>query len=221
MCNRIRNCPDSSRHPSSDVMGQYLRAVRQAIDAIEATQLPGIRQAAEPVRRDDPGRPAGPRLRHGPLADGRRGDVPALRLVPGLPSDRRAVDELSQPGGRRQRPAPGDVPGERPGVRPGPLAELRRDPRRRASGHLQQRLQCGDDRRGARGQVAGDVRRGPDLAGQRRGSTSRHESGKKLHEVADLVLDQQAPPGDSAVWVPGWRRPSRLSRASQAARSST
>jgi uncharacterized phosphosugar-binding protein len=32
-------------------------------------------------------------------------------------------------------------------------------------------------------------------------STSRHESGKKLHEVADVVLDQQAPPGDSAVWI--------------------
>src|SRR5881409_2828176 len=32
-------------------------------------------------------------------------------------------------------------------------------------------------------------------------SSSRHESGKKLHEVAELVLDQQAPPGDSAVWV--------------------
>ncbi len=26
-------------------------------------------------------------------------------------------------------------------------------------------------------------------------STSRHQSGRKLHEVADLVLDQQAPPG--------------------------
>jgi uncharacterized phosphosugar-binding protein len=32
-------------------------------------------------------------------------------------------------------------------------------------------------------------------------STSRHESGKKLHEVADLVLDQRAPAGDSAVWI--------------------
>src|SRR3954451_25421133 len=32
-------------------------------------------------------------------------------------------------------------------------------------------------------------------------SASRHESGKKLHEVADLVLDQKAPPGDSAVWI--------------------
>ena len=86
---------------------------------------PAIRAGGRAVRRDDPGGPAGPRLRHGPLADGRRGDVPALRLVPGLPPDRRAVDDLSQPGRRGQRPAAGDVPGERPGLRPGPLAELR------------------------------------------------------------------------------------------------
>jgi uncharacterized phosphosugar-binding protein len=32
-------------------------------------------------------------------------------------------------------------------------------------------------------------------------SASRHESGRKLHEIADLVLDQQAPAGDSAVWI--------------------
>src|SRR6516225_3001362 len=28
-------------------------------------------------------------------------------------------------------------------------------------------------------------------------SASRHQSGKKLHQAADLVLDQKAPPGDS------------------------
>jgi uncharacterized phosphosugar-binding protein len=38
-------------------------------------------------------------------------------------------------------------------------------------------------------------------------STSRHESGRKLHEVADLVLDQHAPAGDSAVWIPGLETP--------------
>jgi uncharacterized phosphosugar-binding protein len=38
-------------------------------------------------------------------------------------------------------------------------------------------------------------------------SLSRHESGKKLHEVADLVLDQLAPAGDSAVWVTGLETP--------------
>ncbi len=38
-------------------------------------------------------------------------------------------------------------------------------------------------------------------------STSRHESGKKLHEVVDLVLDQQAPAGDSVVWITGLPTP--------------
>jgi uncharacterized phosphosugar-binding protein len=38
-------------------------------------------------------------------------------------------------------------------------------------------------------------------------STSRHESGQKLHEIADVVLDQQAPAGDSAVWVEGLETP--------------
>ena len=38
-------------------------------------------------------------------------------------------------------------------------------------------------------------------------SRSKHESGRKLHEVADLVLDQHAPPGDSAVWIDGLPTP--------------
>jgi uncharacterized phosphosugar-binding protein len=38
-------------------------------------------------------------------------------------------------------------------------------------------------------------------------SSSRHESGRKLHEVADLVLDQHAPAGDSAVWIAGLETP--------------
>jgi uncharacterized phosphosugar-binding protein len=38
-------------------------------------------------------------------------------------------------------------------------------------------------------------------------SDSRHDSRRKLHEVADLVLDQQAPPGDSVVWIPGLETP--------------
>lgn len=38
-------------------------------------------------------------------------------------------------------------------------------------------------------------------------SVARHESGKKLHEVADLVLDHHAPPGDAAVWVDGLDTP--------------
>ena len=38
-------------------------------------------------------------------------------------------------------------------------------------------------------------------------SISRHESGKKLHEVAAVVIDQNAPAGDSAVWIEGLETP--------------
>jgi uncharacterized phosphosugar-binding protein len=38
-------------------------------------------------------------------------------------------------------------------------------------------------------------------------SSSRHQSGQKLHEVAEIVLDQHAPAGDSAVWVGGLETP--------------
>lgn len=40
-----------------------------------------------------------------------------------------------------------------------------------------------------------------------RASEAKHSSGRKLHEVADLVLDQHAPAGDSAVWVPDLETP--------------
>jgi uncharacterized phosphosugar-binding protein len=36
---------------------------------------------------------------------------------------------------------------------------------------------------------------------------SKHQSGKKLHEVADLTLDQRAPAGDSTVWIEGLETP--------------
>jgi uncharacterized phosphosugar-binding protein len=38
-------------------------------------------------------------------------------------------------------------------------------------------------------------------------SISRHESGKKLHEVAALTIDQSAPAGDSVVWIEGLETP--------------
>lgn len=38
-------------------------------------------------------------------------------------------------------------------------------------------------------------------------STSRHESGRRLTDFADLVLDQRAPAGDAAVWVEGLETP--------------
>jgi uncharacterized phosphosugar-binding protein len=38
-------------------------------------------------------------------------------------------------------------------------------------------------------------------------STTKHAAGQKLHQVADLVLDQHAPAGDSAVWIDGLETP--------------
>jgi uncharacterized phosphosugar-binding protein len=38
-------------------------------------------------------------------------------------------------------------------------------------------------------------------------STSKHESGHKLGDVADTVIDQHAPAGDSAVWIEGLTTP--------------
>ncbi len=38
-------------------------------------------------------------------------------------------------------------------------------------------------------------------------SAPRHETGQKLHQVADLVIDQRAPAGDSAAWVAGLETP--------------
>ena len=40
-----------------------------------------------------------------------------------------------------------------------------------------------------------------------RGSSSKHDSGRKLFEVADLTIDQRAPAGDSAVWIEGLETP--------------
>ena len=38
-------------------------------------------------------------------------------------------------------------------------------------------------------------------------SESRHDSGRRLGEVADVILDHHAPPGDSAVWIEGLATP--------------
>ncbi len=38
-------------------------------------------------------------------------------------------------------------------------------------------------------------------------SESKHHSGQKLADVADLVLDQRAPAGDSVVWLEGMAMP--------------
>ncbi len=179
-----------------DVLSQYLAAVRAAIDAIEATQLPLIREAAAHFATTINQGPFGPRLRHWTFADGRRGDVSALWLVPGLSSDRRAVDDVSQRGRGGQRAAAGDVSGKRSGLRPGSLAQLRDLARRRTTGHLHQRLQRRDDRCGLGGKEAGNVGRGPDVAGSCRRLGLAARVGQKT------ARDGRCGPGPAG---PGWR----------------
>lgn len=40
-----------------------------------------------------------------------------------------------------------------------------------------------------------------------RSSPAKHSSGKKLADVADVVIDNGAPPEDSIIWVEGWDEP--------------
>ena len=106
--------PDHRAAPSSfvdDVSTEptrYLAAAKDLLDRLESQserRRPG-RDAL--CRRDRRGR-ARPPLRHRPLPHPGRGDVPALRLLSRLPSDRGALDDLPHAGRRRERPAPGDV----------------------------------------------------------------------------------------------------------------
>ena len=101
-------------------------------------------EVAAAVRGRDRRRRARPPLRHRPLADPGRGDVPALRLVSGLPPDRRALDDLPHAGRRRERAAAGDV--HRAGR--GPRRDDPRQLRARAAGR-DDRLQRGRPDRGA------------------------------------------------------------------------
>src|SRR5689334_439690 len=193
--------------PPADVLAQYLAAVRRAVDAIEATQLDAVRAAA--------GRFAATIL--------------AGRLVHvfGTGHSRMAVEELF--------PRYGSFPGFHPIVElsmtyhnPVVGANGQRQAmflenvqgfgpvlwRNFATAPEDALLAISTSGCNA---VTIDVA----LEAQRLGmfvvalpamahagaSASRHESGRKLHEIADLVLDQQAPAGDSAVWVAGLETP--------------
>ena len=84
----------------------------------------GHRRSGGAVRRRDRQRRPRPSVRHRAQPHPRRGDVPALRLVPGVPPDRRAVDDVPHPGRRRQRAAAGDVHRARRGPRRGDPVQL-------------------------------------------------------------------------------------------------
>ncbi len=192
---------------STDVLAQYLRAVREAVDAIEATQLGAVREAARRFARAI----LGGRLVH----------------VFGTGHSRMAVEEMF--------PRYGSFPGFHPivelsmsyhnqvvganGQRQAMFLEnvqgfgpvLWRNFAATADDALLAISSSGcnavtvdvamEAKRLGMFVVALTSRANADV------STSKHESGRKLHEVADLVLDQKAPPGDSAVWVEGLKTP--------------
>jgi uncharacterized phosphosugar-binding protein len=191
----------------SDVLGPYLRAVGGALEAIEATQIPGIRQASERFAST----------------------ILAGRLVHvfGTGHSRMAVEEMF--------PRYGSFPGFHPIVElsmsyhnPVVGANGQRQAmflenvqgfgpvlwRNFATAPADSLLAISSSGCNA---VTIDVAIEAKRLGMyvvaltsltnAKASDSRHESGQKLHEVADLVLDQQAPPGDSVVWISGLETP--------------
>jgi uncharacterized phosphosugar-binding protein len=184
-----------------DVLDQYLGAIRTAIDAIEADQLPIIRQAASRFAQS----------------------ILAGRLVHvfGTGHSRIAVEEMF--------PRYGSFPGFHPIVElsmtfhnPVVGANGQRQAmflenvqgfgavlwRNFATAPEDSLLAISSSGANA---VTVDVaiearKRGMFVVAltslaHARTSASKHESGLRLDEVADLVIDQHAPAGDAAVWV--------------------
>jgi uncharacterized phosphosugar-binding protein len=193
--------------PGPDVMIQYFRAVREALDAIESTQVPTIRLAAE-------------RFAATILSD-------RLVHVFGTGHSRMAVEEMF--------PRYGSFPGFHPIVElsmsyhnpvVGPNGQRQAMFLENVQGFgpvLWRNFAAtsGDALLAISSSGSNAVTIDVAIEAKRLGmfvvaltsvansaaSTSRHESGRKLAEVADLVLDQKAPPGDSAVWIPGLETP--------------
>jgi uncharacterized phosphosugar-binding protein len=190
-----------------EVLGQYLSAVRAAIDSIEATQLPAIRAAAEHFATA--------------ILKGR------LVHVFGTGHSRMAVEEMF--------PRYGSFPGFHPIVElsmtyhnPVVGANGQRQAmflenvqgfgavlwRNFATSPSDALLAISTSGCNA---VTIDVALEAKKLGMvvvaltsldhAASSTSRHESGQKLHDVATVVIDQKAPAGDSAVWIEGLETP--------------
>jgi uncharacterized phosphosugar-binding protein len=205
--------PDSaSPSPASgsetpDVLAQYLRAVRSAIDAIEAAELPAVRAAAARFAET--------------IAAGR------LVHVFGTGHSRMAVEEMF--------PRYGSFPGFHPIVElsmtfHNPVVGANGQRQAMYLENVQGfgpvlwrnfATEPGDALLAISTSGCNAVTIDVALEAKRLGmyvvaltsrahaavSTSKHASGRKLEDVADLVLDQHAPAGDSAVWVPGLATP--------------
>ena len=160
------------------------------------------------VRGHDPRRPHGPRLRRRPQPHPGRGDVAALRVLPGLQPHRRAVAHLPQPRGGGERPAPGHVPGER--ERPGRAhpAQLRARRRRLARSSSPRAAAAWWRWRWPRASgPAGSASWPSSAAGTPRRRRAATPRGLRVSDFADLVLDTGAPAGDAMVAIPGLATP--------------
>jgi uncharacterized phosphosugar-binding protein len=193
--------------PSRDVLDQYLTAVRSALDAIEATQLDAVRAAAARFARSI----LGGRLVH----------------VFGTGHSRMAVEEMF--------PRYGSFPGFHPIVElsmtyHNPVVGANGQRQAMFLENVQgfgpvlwrNFVTAPDDclfaisTSGCNAvtvDMAVEAKRlgmfvvGLTSLAHSNVSTSKHDSGRKLADVADLVLDQCAPAGDSAVWVDGLATP--------------
>jgi uncharacterized phosphosugar-binding protein len=190
-----------------DVLAQYLAAARSALDAIEATQLPAVRTAAERFARA--------------ILQGR------LVHVFGTGHSRMAVEEMF--------PRYGSFPGFHPIVElsmtyHNPVVGANGQRQAMFLENVQgfgpvlwrnfavapEDCLLAVSTSGCNAvtvDVALEARRlgmfvvALTSLAHARVSTTKHASGQKLHEVADLVLDQHAPAGDSAVWIDGLETP--------------
>jgi uncharacterized phosphosugar-binding protein len=191
----------------TDILGQYLSAVRAAIDSIEATQLPAIREASAHFATA--------------ILKGR------LVHVFGTGHSRMAVEEMF--------PRYGSFPGFHPIVElsmtyHNPVVGANGQRQAMFLENVQgfgpvlwRNFATSPDDALLAISTSGCNAVTVDVALEARklgmvvvaltsldhasSSTSRHESGQKLHEVATLTIDQKAPAGDAAVWVEGLETP--------------
>ena len=199
--------PDPRDSLAADVLGQFFHAVRNALDAIESTQLAAIRQASERFAAT----------------------ILAGRLVHvfGTGHSRMAVEEMF--------PRYGSFPGFHPIVElsmsyHNPVVGANGQRQAMFLENVQGfgpvlwrnfAVTSADALLAISSSGCNAVTIDVAIEAKRLGmlvvaltslansaaSTSRHESGRKLADVADVVLDQQAPPGDSVVWIPGLETP--------------
>ncbi len=192
---------------SSDVFGQYLAAVKAAVDRIESTQLESIRAAAQWCA--------------GAILKGR------LVHVFGTGHSRMAVEEIF--------PRYGSFPGFHPIVELSMTyhnAVVGANGQRQAmflenvqgfGNVLWKNFKTSPDdvllaiSTSGSNAVTIDVALEAKALGMRvvalvsleqaKASLSKHASGQKLPDVADLTLDHGSPAGDAAVWAPGLETP--------------